>query len=174
MKPGILRLGPVVLAASALVVTGCGGDPIATRGPARASPPPAREQAPDAAPHPRPRPADHRAGRPEGAAHRARRLARLARGRGRAGHAVHAHDVRRAATCSRAISRTGSSLQVIGGRLGDMVVDSPVQAFARSHRYILFLGPDGPVGPTIFPQAVLEVEHRRADRAWLTRIRRYL
>ena len=49
-------------------------------------------------------------------------------------------------------------VQVVGGRLGDMVVTSPLQAFRRSHRYVLFLGPDGPAGPTIFPQAVLEPE----------------
>jgi hypothetical protein len=50
-------------------------------------------------------------------------------------------------------------VQVIGGRLGDSVVTSPVQAFRRSGRYILFLGRDGPAGPTIFPQAVLAVKH---------------
>jgi hypothetical protein len=50
-------------------------------------------------------------------------------------------------------------LQVIGGRLGDRVVASLVPAFAKSGRYLLFLGPDGPVGPTIFPQAVLDVKH---------------
>jgi hypothetical protein len=50
-------------------------------------------------------------------------------------------------------------LQVIGGRLGDRVVSSPVQPFASSHRYVLFLGPDGPAGPTIYPQAVLTVDH---------------
>jgi hypothetical protein len=49
-------------------------------------------------------------------------------------------------------------LQVIGGRLGDRVVPSLVPAFATSGRYVLFLGPDGPVGPTIFPQAVLDVK----------------
>jgi hypothetical protein len=53
-------------------------------------------------------------------------------------------------------------LQVIGGRLGDRVVDSPVPAFARLRRYVLFLGPDGPVGPTIFPQAVLDVKRAGA------------
>jgi hypothetical protein len=62
-------------------------------------------------------------------------------------------------------------LQVIGGRLGDRVVPSPVQAFARSRRYVLFLGPDGRVGPTIFPQVVLEGP--RLDRQ-LASIRRYL
>jgi hypothetical protein len=48
-------------------------------------------------------------------------------------------------------------VQVIGGRLGNVVVDSPVPAFTASHRYVLFLGPDGPAGPTIFPQSVLDV-----------------
>jgi hypothetical protein len=43
------------------------------------------------------------------------------------------------------------------------VVTSPLQAFRRSARYILFLGPDNRVGPTIFPQAVLEV--KRAESA---------
>jgi hypothetical protein len=51
------------------------------------------------------------------------------------------------------------TIQVIGGRLGDEFVTSPVQAFRRGARYILFLGPDNRVGPTIFPQAVLEVTH---------------
>jgi hypothetical protein len=49
-------------------------------------------------------------------------------------------------------------VQVIGGRLGGAVVASPVQAFVRSRRYILFLGPDNRAGPTIFPQAVFEVK----------------
>ena len=49
-------------------------------------------------------------------------------------------------------------LQVIGGRLGDRVVASLVPAFAKSSRYVVFLGPDGPAGPTIFPQAVLDVK----------------
>ena len=64
-------------------------------------------------------------------------------------------------------------VQVIGGRLGDRVVTSPVQAFEPSRRYVLFLGPDGPAGPTIFPQAVLEVSagSRRRGRAWRLRLR---
>jgi hypothetical protein len=60
-------------------------------------------------------------------------------------------------------------VQVIGGRLGNRVVSSPVQAFERSHRYVIFLGPDGPAGPTIFPQAVFEPKPRL-----LASIRRYL
>jgi len=46
-------------------------------------------------------------------------------------------------------------VQVVGGRLGDRVVTSLVPAFEPKRRYVLFLGPDGPAGPTIFPQAVL-------------------
>jgi hypothetical protein len=49
------------------------------------------------------------------------------------------------------------AIQVIGGRLGAVTVPSPVQAFVPAHRYVLFLGPDGPHGPTIFPQSVMEV-----------------
>jgi hypothetical protein len=64
-------------------------------------------------------------------------------------------------------------LQVVGGRIGDVVVDSPLRAFAKSRRYVLFLGPDGPAGPTIFPQAVHPVG-RRGPQRLLTRIRRYL
>jgi hypothetical protein len=43
------------------------------------------------------------------------------------------------------------------------VVDSPVQAFVPAHRYILFLGPDGPAGPTIFPQSIIEVRGDPSD-----------
>jgi hypothetical protein len=67
-------------------------------------------------------------------------------------------------------------LQVIGGRLGDRVVSSPVPAFAKASRYVLFLGPDGPVGPTIFPQAVLDVTRVSRPRLHdvLFSIRRHL
>ena len=58
-------------------------------------------------------------------------------------------------------------VQVIGGRIGDVVVPSAVPAFAGTHRYVLFLGPDGPAGPTIFPQSVIEV---RRGGAPLTRL----
>jgi hypothetical protein len=51
-------------------------------------------------------------------------------------------------------------IQTIGGRLGNVVVDSPVPAFVPRHRYLLFLGPDGPAGPTIFPQAVRDLTGR--------------
>ena len=51
-------------------------------------------------------------------------------------------------------------IQTIGGQLGDVVVDSPVPAFVPRHRYLLFLGPDGPAGPTIFPQSVHDLTGR--------------
>ncbi len=49
------------------------------------------------------------------------------------------------------------AIEVIGGRLGHRFVTSPVQPFVKAHRYVLFLGPDGRVGPTIFPQSVIEL-----------------
>ena len=49
------------------------------------------------------------------------------------------------------------AIEVIGGRLGNRFVTSPVQPFTTQHRYVLFLGPDGRVGPTIFPQSVIEL-----------------
>jgi hypothetical protein len=48
-------------------------------------------------------------------------------------------------------------VQVIGGKLGDTSVESPVAPFVEERRYILFLGPDGPAGPTIIPQGTLHV-----------------
>ena len=51
-------------------------------------------------------------------------------------------------------------IQTIGGRLGNVMVDSPVPAFVPRHRYLLFLGPDGPAGPTIFPQSVQDLTGR--------------
>lgn len=64
-------------------------------------------------------------------------------------------------------------LQVIGGQLGDRYVTSPVQPFTPSRRYVLFLGRDGPAGPTIYPQSVLDVTHANAARV-LAAIRRTL
>jgi hypothetical protein len=48
-------------------------------------------------------------------------------------------------------------VQVIGGKLGNTTVESPVRPFVKGRRYIVFLGPPGKVGPTIIPQAVLDV-----------------
>jgi hypothetical protein len=49
-------------------------------------------------------------------------------------------------------------VRVIGGRLHDTFVTPVVQPFRRSHRYLLFLGPDGPAGPTIFPDPIIEMK----------------
>jgi hypothetical protein len=48
-------------------------------------------------------------------------------------------------------------LQVIGGRLGERFATSLLPPFVKSRRYVLFLGPDGGVGPTIYPQSVIEL-----------------
>jgi hypothetical protein len=56
------------------------------------------------------------------------------------------------------------AIEVIGGRLGNRFVTSPVQPFTKSHRYVLFLGRDGRVGPTIFPQSVIELGHAGGPR----------
>ena len=65
-------------------------------------------------------------------------------------------------------------IQVIGGRIGNRFVTSPVEPFTRSHRYVLFLGPDNRVGPTIYSQHVIELK-RSGDAAAAERsIRRYL
>jgi predicted small lipoprotein YifL len=66
-------------------------------------------------------------------------------------------------------------IQVIGGRIGNRFVTSPVEPFARSHRYVLFLGPDNEAGsPTIYSQHVIELT-RAGDAAAAERsIRRYL
>ncbi len=56
------------------------------------------------------------------------------------------------------------ALQVIGGKLGTTTVESPVQPFVKGRRYILFLGGDGPAGPTLIPQAVLEVRSAGATQ----------
>jgi hypothetical protein len=64
-------------------------------------------------------------------------------------------------------------LQVIGGRLGNSVVTSPVAPFRPAVRYIVFLG-YGPAGPTIAPQATIAVHTGAQLRRALARIRRYV
>jgi hypothetical protein len=56
------------------------------------------------------------------------------------------------------------ALEVVGGRLGDRFVTSPVEPFTPSRSYVLFLGADGAHGPTIIPQAVIDVTGRRPGR----------
>jgi len=161
-----------ILAIAAVAVTGCASAPRDPGSPAAA---PSSQQAPDAQ-----RTQDLVALTPAQAARRAQRIA-LVVSRGsrviegapgtpftRTTFAV--EDVLKGRLPRRFV------LQVIGGRLGDRVVTSPVPAFARSSRYVLFLGPDGPVGPTIFPQAVLDVTRVSSRRLHdvLFSIRRYL
>jgi hypothetical protein len=47
--------------------------------------------------------------------------------------------------------------QVIGGTLNGVTVESPVAPFTAGARYVVFLGPEGPKGPTLIPQASLKV-----------------
>jgi hypothetical protein len=50
------------------------------------------------------------------------------------------------------------AVQVIGGRLHHTFVVPLVQRFKSAHRYLVFLGPDGPAGPTIFPDPIIEMK----------------
>jgi hypothetical protein len=154
VKPGGVRLTAAVLAAAGVAVTGCGS--VKRAAPDAAGAAASSQPAPDAE-----RTQDLVTLTTAQAARRAQRIALVvARGSRvvegapgtpftRTRFAV--QDVLKGAVPREIV------LQTIGGRLGDRVVTSPVPAFARSRRYVLFLGPDGPVGPTIFPQAVLAV-----------------
>ena len=149
-------VGIVVLAVAAFAVAGCGaserhGPQAASAGAPLSQPAPDAQRAQDLVPLTTAQAAGRRsASRSSSRAARAWSRARRAR-RSRA----------RRSPCSDVLKGRlprAFVVQVIGGRLGDTVVASPVQAFGASRRYILFLGPDGPAGPTIFPQAVLEVK----------------
>ena len=140
MKP------PVVLAAVLLALAGCGG----------VAPQPPSAPAPDAQ-----RTQDLVPLTPAQAARVADRIAVVVAGGSRVVEGAPGTPFTRtrftvARTLKGTLPRT-FVLQVIGGRLGDVLVRSPVPAFARARRYVLFLGPDGPAGPTIFPQAVFDV-----------------
>jgi hypothetical protein len=152
-----VRLTAVLLATTAVAVTGCGGHEGAVRGAGSAGAALSSQQAPDAE-----RTKDLV---PLTTAQAAREADRIALVVSRGSRVVEGapgtpftrttfavQDVLKGELPRRIV------VQVIGGRLGDTVVTSPVQAFVTSRRYILFLGPDGRAGPTIFPQAVLEVK----------------
>jgi hypothetical protein len=152
VNPRVVRLTAAILAGTAVAVTGCGDD-----GRARDSAAPSSQQAPDSQ-----RRQDLVPLTTGQAARRAERIA-LVVSRGsrviegapgtpftRTTFAV--EDVLKGKLPGKIV------VQVIGGRLGNTVVSSPVQAFTRSSRYLLFLGADGPAGPTIFPQSVLYVK----------------
>src|SRR3954465_15848032 len=161
-----------VLAALALAATGCGGSSLAADSAAGSAPPAARRQAPDAD-----RIRDLVPLTTAAAAHSAKRIALVVSLGSRVVEGAPGTPFTRTTfAAQRGIKGrlpTPFLLRVVGGRLGDVVVDSPVRAFAKSHRYVLFLGPDGPAGPTIFPQAVRPVGRRDPHRL-LERIRRYL
>lgn len=149
----------VVIAALTVAVAGCGG----AGGPARqsASSAPTSQQAPDAQ-----RTQDLVALTTGQAARRAQRIALVVSRGSRVTEGAPGTPFTRTTFAVEDVLKGRLPrrfvLQVIGGRLGDRVVTSLVPAFAKSGRYVLFLGPDGPVGPTIFPQAVLGVRHAGA------------
>ena len=160
---------------AAVAVTGCGGDgrgPGAGGGAGAAA---SSQQAPDAE-----RTQDLVALTTAQAAHRAQRIALVV---SRGSHVIEGAPGTPFTRTTFAVQDVLKGrlpreivLQVIGGRLGDRVVSSPVPAFTKASRYVLFLGPDGPVGPTIFPQAVLDVTRVSRPRLHdvLFSIRRYL
>jgi hypothetical protein len=157
VKPAFVRLAPALLATSAVAAAGCGGGGLAARDGASPGATPSSAQAPDAE--------RTRDLVPLTTAQVARRAQRIALVVSRGSRVVEGAPGTPFTRTTFAVEDVLKGrlprdivVQVIGGRLGDALVASPVQAFARSSRYILFLGPDGPAGPTIFPQAVLEVK----------------
>jgi hypothetical protein len=158
VKPGVVPLTAAILAISALAVTGCGAD---EHNPGGAGAATLSQQAPDAE-----RTQDLV---PLTTAQAARRAERIALVVSRGSRVVEGAPGTPFTRTTFAVENVLKGelprkivVQVIGGRLGDTVVTSPLQAFARSSRYILFLGPDGRAGPTIFRQAVLEVKRAGA------------
>ena len=154
MKPGVVPLTAAILASSALAVSGCGGD---GRAPGAVGAAPVSQQAPDAE-----RTQDLVPLTTTQAARKAQRIALVVSRGSRVIEGAPGTPFTRTTFAVQDVLKGRLPrkivLQVIGGRLGDRVVPSLVPAFAKSGRYVLFLGPDGPVGPTIFPQAVLGVK----------------
>jgi hypothetical protein len=158
----ITRILIAIVATLAVAVTGCGADRAAPRQPGSASAAPSSQPAPDAE-----RTQDLVPLTTAQAARRADRIALVVSRGSRVIEGAPGTPFTRTTFAVEDVLKGRLPreivLQVIGGRLGDRVVTSAVQAFAKSSRYVLFLGPDGPVGPTIFPQSVLNV--RRAGGA---------
>jgi hypothetical protein len=152
-----VRLTAVLLTGGAVAVTGCGGHERAVRGPGSAGAARSSQQAPDAQ-----RKQDLIPLTTAQAARRAERIALVVSRGSRVVEGAPGTPFTRTTFAVQSMLKgelpRAIVVQVIGGRLGDTVVASPVQAFVTSRRYILFLGPDGRAGPTIFPQAVLEVK----------------
>jgi hypothetical protein len=155
VKTRVVPLTVAMLATAAVAIAGCGGDGRAAGG-AGAAPP--SQQAPD--------PERTQDLVPLTTAQAARKAERIALVVSRGSRVVEGAPGTPFTRTTFAVEDVLKGrlpreivVQVLGGRLGDRIVTSPLQAFARSGRYLLFLGPDGPAGPTIFPQAVFEVKH---------------
>jgi hypothetical protein len=150
----LVSLTAVILATAAVAVTGCGGAGRTAHGSGAA---PSSRQAPDAE-----RTQDLVPLTTAQAARRAERIALVVSRGSRVVEGVPGTPFTRTTFAVQDVLKGRLAreivVQVLGGRLGSRVVTSAVPAFARSSRYLLFLGPDGPAGPTIFPQAVFEVK----------------
>lgn len=172
MTASIARPAAVALAALAAAWAGCGGTGLAAHEPAPPAAAPAREQSPNVE-----RMRDLVPLTTAQAARAAKRVAVVVSHGSRVVEGAPGTPFTRTRFAVEKVLKGRLPrrfvLQVIGGRLGNVTVDSLVPAFARSHRYVLFLGPDGPVGPTIFPQSVIPVKAGRLDHI-LTGLRRYL
>jgi hypothetical protein len=151
-----VKLTATILAIGAVALAGCGSDGGAARDPGSAGAVPSSQPAPDAE-----RTQDLVPLTTAQAARRAQRIALVTSRGSRVIEGAPGTPFTRTTFAVQDVLKGKLPreivLQVIGGRLGDRVVTSPLQAFAKSRRYVLFLGPDGPVGPTIFPQSVLDV-----------------
>ena len=152
-----MKLTATILAIGAVALAGCGSDGGAARGPGSAGAAPSSQPAPDAE-----RTQDLVQLTTAQAARQAQRIALVTSRGSRVIEGAPGTPFTRTTFAVEDVLKGRLPheivLQVIGGRLGDRVVTSLVPAFPRSSRYVLFLGPDGPVGPTIFPQAVLGVK----------------
>ena len=151
MKPQVVRLTAALLAIAAVAVTGCGDDGRAAPAAPLSQPPPDAERMQDLIPLTTAQ-----------AARRAQRIALVVARGSRVIEGAPGTPFTRTTFAVEHVLKGALPraivVQVIGGQLGDTTVSSPVQAFVTARRYILFLGPDGPAGPTIFPQAVLDVK----------------
>ncbi len=159
MKPTVVRLSAAILVA--VLLAGCGA---ADRTPP-SSPAPDPQRVQDFVPLTRAE-----------AAHAAKRIA-LVRSLGstvveRAGGTPFTRTTFAAEDVLKGRLPREFVVEVIGGRIGDSVVESPVQAFEAAHRYVLFLGPTGRRGR--------RSSRSRSSRwtatpaAWWPRIRRAL
>jgi hypothetical protein len=148
-----------VVAVAAVAVTGCGSARVAPPGSASPSAAPVSQQAPDAE-----RTQDLVALTTAQAARLSQRIALVVSRGSRVVEGAPGTPFTRTTFAVQHVVKGRLPreivLQTIGGRLGNTVVSSPVPAFVRARRYVLFLGRDGRVGPTIFPQAVLDVKRQ--------------